>query len=78
MNQEVDPGLVAMLRDELVPWLKANVPLSEEQQRRMQADPLVNRFTVVFDREGYSPELFRELVDDHRTVGCVTISLKNS
>lgn len=61
INKEVDPGLVAMLREELIPWLKANVPLSEEHQRRMQGDALVPRFTVVFDREGYSPELFAAL-----------------
>src|SRR6185295_11428304 len=28
---------------------------------RIDADPLVPRFTVIFDREGYSPELFLEL-----------------
>lgn len=27
----------------------------------MDADPRVARFTVIFDREGYSPELFAEL-----------------
>ncbi len=27
----------------------------------MAADPLVPRFTVIFDREGYSPDLFLEL-----------------
>jgi hypothetical protein len=61
INQEVDPGLVATLRDELVPWLKTNVPLTVEQQQRLAADPLAHRFTLVFDREGYSPELFLQM-----------------
>ena len=60
-NQPVDHGLVAALREDLVPWLEANSPVSAEHQRRMDADPQVPRFTVIFDREGYSPELFEEL-----------------
>jgi hypothetical protein len=57
VNKEVDHGLVQELREELVPWLEIHAPISEEQQRRMDADPRVPRFTIVFDREGYSPEL---------------------
>ena len=61
INKEVDHGLVQELREELVPWLEANVPISEEHQRRMDADPRVPRFTLIFDREGYSPDLFLAL-----------------
>jgi len=60
-NQAVDHGLVAALREDLVPWLEANAPVSAEHQQRMDADPQVPRFTVIFDREGYSPDLFEEL-----------------
>jgi len=60
-NQPVDHGLVSALREDLVPWLEANSPVSAEHQQRMDADPQVPRFTVIFDREGYSPELFEEL-----------------
>ena len=59
-NQAVDHGLVAALREDLVPWLEANAPVSAEHQQRMDADPQVPRFTVIFDREGYSPDLFEE------------------
>ena len=61
VNKEVDPGLLATLRDDLVPWLETNAPASPELQQRMQADPLQHRFTLVFDREGYSPEFFRQM-----------------
>jgi hypothetical protein len=64
INQEVDHGLVAALRNELVPWLETHAPVSEEHQRRMAADPHLPRFTLIFDREGYSPELFLELQKD--------------
>jgi hypothetical protein len=61
INKEVDPGLLATLRDDLVPWLETNAPASPELQQRMQEDPGQHRFTLVFDREGYSPEFFREM-----------------
>jgi hypothetical protein len=61
INKEVDHGLVSALRNDLTPWLEANAPVSEEHQRRMAADPRTPRFTLIFDREGYSPELFLEL-----------------
>jgi hypothetical protein len=60
-NQAVDHGLVQAMRTEVLPWLEANVSVSAEQQQRMDADPRVPRFTVIFDREGYSPDLFRQL-----------------
>lgn len=61
VNREVDHGLVRELREELVPWLEAHVPISEEHQRRMDADPWVPRFTIIHDREGYSPNLMLAL-----------------
>jgi hypothetical protein len=60
-NAPVDHGLVSALREDLVPWLEANFPVSEEHRRRMDADSRVPRFTVIFDREGYSPDLFELL-----------------
>ncbi len=61
INKEVDHGLVQTLRQDVLPWLRSHALLSTEQQARMQADARVPRFTVIFDREGYSPELFLEL-----------------
>jgi hypothetical protein len=60
-NQAVDHGLVQAMRGDVLPWLAANVMAPAEHQQRMAADPRVPRFTVVFDREGYSPDLFGEL-----------------
>jgi hypothetical protein len=60
-NQAVDHGLVQAMRTEVLPWLEANVTVSAEHRQRMAEDPRAPRFTVIFDREGYSPELFLEL-----------------
>jgi hypothetical protein len=60
INQPVDHGLVAALRKDLAVWVKANLVVSAEHQRRMDADPRVPLATIVVDREGYSPELFEQ------------------
>jgi hypothetical protein len=61
VNKEVDPGLLATLRSDLVPWLKINAPASPELQQRMRDDPHQHWFTLVFDREAYSPEFFGDM-----------------
>jgi hypothetical protein len=61
INKEVDPGLVETLKNDVVPWLEQLAPKTAEQQQRLAEDPRGHWFTLVFDREGYSPELFAEL-----------------
>lgn len=61
INKEVDPGLITTLRNHLVPFLESQVPISPELQKRMEDNPRQHRFTLVFDREAYSPELFAEM-----------------
>ena len=62
VNQAVDPGLVATLRNDLAPWLVTHAPVSEAHRQRMAEDPRLPLFTLIFDREGYSPTLFSELL----------------
>ena len=66
VNQAVDPGLVATLRNDLAPWLLDHAPVSEAHRKCMAEDPLLPLFTLIFDREGYSPALFSELWEKHR------------
>jgi len=61
VNKEVDHGLIQALREDILPWLRVHARISQAHQARMDADERVPRFTVIFDREGYSPELFLEL-----------------
>jgi hypothetical protein len=65
VNKEVDPGLLATLRSDLVPWLETNAPASAELQQRMRNDARQHYFTLVFDREAYSPEFFAEMKARH-------------
>jgi hypothetical protein len=61
INKEVDPGLIATLKNDVVPWLQQLAPKSGEQEQQLAENPRAHWFTLVFDREGYSPELFAEL-----------------
>lgn len=61
VNKEVDPGLIATLKGDVIPWLEANITKTPEQERRLAEDALAHWFTMVFDREGYSPELFEQM-----------------
>ncbi len=43
---------------------------NQPTEQEIESDPLLHRFTVIFDREGYSPELFQRLKD--RRIACLT------
>lgn len=58
VTKEVDPGLLSVLRQTIVPWLKEQTPESEGRPR----------FTLVFDREGYSPDFCAEMKEENIAV----------
>ena len=39
VNKEVDPGLIATLNQDVIPWLAASLGRNEEQQRRLNENP---------------------------------------
>ncbi len=60
VTEAVDPGLQKNLEEEIVPRLLAEIagqPTPEE----LAAESLRHRFTLIFDREGYSPDLLSRL-----------------
>lgn len=63
-------GLLEMLKSEIVPRLLEEVP-HQPSPEELEADPSLARFTLVFDREGYSPEFFKEMWGQHR-IACMT------
>jgi homospermidine synthase len=60
VNTAANPGLIAVLRQEIIPRLLKEVP-HQPTEEELPADPYRFRFVMIFDREGYSPELFAEL-----------------
>jgi hypothetical protein len=59
LTQPVNPGLIAVLRQSIVPRLVAEAP--QPNPEALAADALLPRLTLIFDREGYSPDFFAEL-----------------
>jgi len=57
VTQPVDPGLLTVLRERIVPRLRADAP-NQPTESELAAAPRRHRFTLIFDREGYSPEFF--------------------
>jgi len=66
VTQTVNPGLVGVLREKIVPRLLAEAP--QPGPDVLAANPKAMRFTIVVDREGYSPGLFEELVRERIAV----------
>ena len=60
VHRPVDPGLLKVLEEEIVPRLEREVP-GQPSVAELAADPTQEKFIVVFDREGYSPEALRRL-----------------
>jgi hypothetical protein len=60
VSQPADPGLIQVLRTDIVPRLLREAP-AQPTEAQLAADPHLSRFTLVFDRAGYSPEFFAEL-----------------
>lgn len=60
LTQECNERLIQTLKEQIVPWLKAQAP-HQPTKEELAANPLLHRFVIVMDRECYSPELFAEL-----------------
>jgi len=68
ITKTVDPGLLCTLREDIVPRLEAEIPGQPWQQ--LSENPLLHRFTMVFDREGYSPDFLLEMKKER--IACLT------
>lgn len=69
INQAVDPGLVRVLEEQIVPELETMVP-AQPDRAELDADALRMRFRLIFDREGYSPGLFKRMKE--KRIACQT------
>jgi hypothetical protein len=70
VERPVDHGLLEALRNDIVPRLLRDVP-GQPTEQELEADRYRARFVIVFDREGYSPEFFKEMWQNHR-IACIS------
>jgi hypothetical protein len=69
VSKTVTDGLAATLLKEIVPELLAGVP-GQPSKAQLDADPLLHRFVVIFDREGSSHSLLSQLWKER--IGAIT------
>ena len=65
VSGEVNEKLGEMLSAQIIPRLKEQVALPVSEQALLD-DPSLPRFTIVFDREGYSPKAFKSYWEKDR------------
>ena len=70
VERPIDHGLLEALRSDIVPRLLKEVP-GQPTAEELEADRYRARFVILFDREGYSPEFFKEMWQTHR-IACIT------
>ena len=60
VNKAIDPGLIKVLENDIVPRLLLDVP-NQPVMFELEKDPYQSRFTMIFDREGYSPDFMKNM-----------------
>jgi len=66
VTAEVNEKMGEMLLSEIVPELLKLHPVSQQREKLMEECPDEPVFTLIFDREAYSPALFAELWNQYR------------
>ena len=69
VNTVVDPGMLKVLEEEIVPQLLQDIP-NQPTEEQLRADPYLSRFRLVFDREGYNPSFFKRMWE--KRIACQT------
>lgn len=70
VEKPIDPGLIKTLEQDIVPRLLTDIPKQPESSQ-LDKNPYQSRFSIIFDREGYSPAFFRKMWKEHR-ISCMT------
>jgi hypothetical protein len=60
INKAVDPGMIKVIENDILPQLDKTLPAFVSTEK-LEADPLLHRFTLVCDRESYSPDYFKRM-----------------
>ncbi len=70
VERPVDQGMLEAIENDIVPRLLQDVP-RQPSKEELASDTYCARFTLLFDREGYSPAFFKKMWQTHR-IACIT------
>jgi len=60
VNEVMSGGMIEKIKEDIIPRLNEDVP-GQPSLKSQEQDPLLSKYMLVFDREGYSPEFFYDL-----------------
>jgi hypothetical protein len=66
ITAKVNEKMIEVIESEIIPQLLKLHAVSPEHKQQMEEDPKVPLFTLVFDREAWSPDFFARLWNTHR------------
>ncbi len=69
VNKAIDPGLLQVLKQDIVPRLEREVP-NQPTEEELKENQYLHRFIILFDREGYSPNFMKEMKE--KRIACIT------
>jgi len=70
VSKTINQGMIAVLEESIIPQLLQDVP-GQPNMDELEADPMLHRFILVFDREASSRTLFKKLWEKHR-IACIS------
>ena len=76
VNEVIAGGLIDKIKEEIIPRLNIDVP-GQPPQETLEQNPLLCRYMLVFDREGYSPEFFYDLWQERVAVCTYSKNVKD-
>jgi len=60
VNELIAGGFIEKIKLEIIPRLNEDVP-RQPSKEALEQNPLLSKYMLVFDREGYSPEFFYDI-----------------
>lgn len=69
VNKAIDSGMIKVIENDILPRLNQDIPTLVTEEA-LQNDLLLHRFTIVCDRESYSPAFFKRM--KKQRVACMT------
>jgi hypothetical protein len=70
INKAVDPGLLSVLESEIVPQIESNLASCPYDPTIAKPSKPLHQFTLLFDREGYSPDFMKRMSE--KRIACIT------
>jgi len=70
VTKEIDPGLLNVLENDIVPRIEKTLSMGKEEFSGKPGSLAVPRFTLIYDREGYSPGFMQRMRE--RGIACIS------